>query len=254
MVCGEEENAFRAHAMAQGYATFPIPTGVGGRYSGLSAAGLLPAALGGVSIDALCAGAAWTWARASSDDPADNPALALTALHHHAHVASAGRPTAVLMPYGERLAPLAPWWAQLVGESLGKDGRGVEPVAARGPADQHSLQQLWLEGPDTRLVVTVGGLGAGPDVEVPDGDALACGHSLQTILDAECAATREALASSGRPVAHIAMHAPDAKSVGAFLMAYELAVVWLAKGMGVDPYGQPAVELGKKIAKRRLGG
>ena len=253
VVCGEDANVFRTHASTQGYATFSIPAGVGGRYSGLSAAGLLPAALGGIDVAALCEGAAWTWARARDPDPLRNPALALTAFHA---ATCADRPVAVLMPYGERLRALAPWWAQLVGESLGKGGKGLEPVAACGPADQHSLLQLWLEGPDTRVVVTVGAGAGDATLSVPSlqGAFRSEGHPLAAILAAECAATGEALRAAGRPAAHLHLRDADPRSMGAFLMAYELAVVWLAKVLEVNPYGQPAVERGKRAALRRLSG
>lgn len=256
VVCGEEDNSLRGHASTQGYAVFSIPTAVGGRFSGFTPAGLMPAELGGVSLDGLVAGAEQALALIQHEDPDRNPALALAALHLAA--VRSGRMTAVLMPYGVRLAALAPWWAQLVGESLGKSGQGIEPVAARGPADQHSLLQLWLEGPDTRLVWTVSAAASRDDtLRVPsheDPALLGQGHALADILRIECEATREALAQCQRPAGHITLRADDEASVGAFLMSYQVAVVWIAHALGISPYGQPAVQLGKDAAKARLRG
>jgi glucose-6-phosphate isomerase len=255
VVSGAEPNALGAHAARRGYGVFTIPPGVGGRYSALTPAGLLAAACAGVSPHELLAGAAAAGARCLEPRLADNPALALAAVHRAAEVA--GRAVAVLMPYGERLRPLGPWWAQLVGESLGKgaaDGpEGVTPVAAVGPADQHSLLQLLVEGPDDKLVVFVDAPGSAGPV-VPAGDGPAAGRALGAILAAEREGTQYALAETGRPSVRVELAASDAASVGAFLLTYEMAVVYWARLLGVDPFGQPGVELGKRAARARLTG
>ena len=256
VICGEEDNAFRRHAKARGYTTFAVPTGVGGRYSGLTPVGLLPAALVGVDPGALLHGAAEARTACLAADVEENPALALAALHTAAQ--EAGRPVSVLVPYGEALAPLAPWWAQLVGESLGKPGPagplGVTPVAARGPADQHSLLQLLMEGPDDKLTVFVDAAPEAPGPIVPGALGDAAGHTLSTILAAEREATCYALESAGRPWARLRLDRADAASVGAFLVVYEMAVVYWGRLVGVDPFGQPGVQLGKSAALARLRG
>lgn len=271
IVCGEEPNPLRAHAEARGYMTFSIPAGVGGRYSALTPVGLLPAALVGVDPVALLAGAAAARTSCLEADPSTNPALALASMHFAAE--QAGRKVCVLWPYGERLGPLGPWWAQLVGESLGKPGAegpvGVTPVAARGPADQHSLLQLMVEGPDDKLTVFVDAAPAGvapagsspagaPRTEaglvVPLGLGEAAGHTLGQIMRAEEAATVFALEEAGRPWARIRLAGADADAVGAFLLTYEMAVVYWGRLLGVDPFGQPGVQLGKSAALARLTG
>lgn len=261
IVCGEEPNPLRAHAEARGYATFSIPAGVGGRYSALTPVGLLPAALVGVDPVALLTGAAAARARCLEADAATNPALALAGMHLAAQ--EAGRHVSILWPYGERLAPLGPWWAQLVGESLGKPGPdgpvGVTPVAARGPADQHSLLQLLVEGPDDKLTIFVDAAsGEVPSGEaspvVPSGLGDAAGHSLGEVMRAEQAATVYALEDAGIPWAQIRLAGADADAVGAFLLTYEMAVVYWGRLLGVDPFGQPGVQLGKRAAVARLTG
>lgn len=271
VVCGEEPNPLLAHATACGYATFPIPAGVGGRFSALTPVGLLPAALVGVDPVALLAGAAAARTRCLEADPAANPALQLASMHVAAE--EAGRKVCVLWPYGERLAPLGPWWAQLVGESLGKPGPegpvGVTPVAARGPADQHSLLQLLVEGPNDKLTVFVeAALAREPSSDtsakraapaeagliVPPGLGEAAGHTLTEVMRAEQAATVFALEDAGRPWARIRLAGADADAVGAFLLTYEMAVVYWARLLGVDPFGQPGVLLGKQAALARLAG
>ena len=256
VICGEEANAFRTYAEARGYPTFAVPTGVGGRYSGLTPVGLLPAALVGVDPQALLLGAREARVACLTPDPAANPALALAELHVAAQ--EAGRHATVLFPYGERLAPLGPWWAQLVGESLGKPGPegplGVTPVAARGPADQHSLLQLLIEGPDDKFTVFVDAASqdAGPVVPAGLGDGV--GHALGTILAAEREATTYALETSGRAWARVRLLEADARAVGAFLVTYEMAVVYWGRLIGVDPFGQPGVQLGKTAGLARLSG
>ncbi len=249
VVAGVEPNPLRERAEARGYACFPIPAEVGGRYSGLTACGLLPAACVGVEPRRLLAGAAGA-------DP--EVARTLAAVHHAAH--QVGRSTVMLLPYGERLRPLGPWWAQLLGESLGKPGPlgpvGMTPIAGSGPADQHSLLQLLVEGPDDKLVVFVHAPGAnGPVVpEGPDGMRTPSGQSLGAILDAERLGTEYALAQADRPSIRIELAAADAASVGGFLFTYMATTVYWAQLLGVDPFGQPGVELGKKAAKALLTG
>ncbi len=258
VVCGVAASPLRTRAHERGYAVFDIPTAVGGRYSALTPVGLLPAACIGLDPRALLAGAAAARARCVEPRVADNPALALAAAHWAAE--SSGRGAAVLMPYGEALRPLGPWWAQLVGESLGKPGpsgpAGVTAVAASGPADQHSLLQLLVEGPDDKLTVFVDAAGdAGPDVPADAGDlTYAAGQALGAVLAAERDATEFALAQAGRPSVRVRLAAADAECVGAFLMTYEMAVVLWGRLLGVDPFGQPGVTLGKDAARAVLTG
>ncbi|MDF1700251.1 MAG: glucose-6-phosphate isomerase [Planctomycetota bacterium] len=257
VIAGPGENPLRRHAEVHGYPAFLVPEGVGGRYSALTPVGLAPAAAVGLDPRVWLRGAEAVRGRCLDADPQVNPALALAAVHGAAE--RAGRGVAVLWPYGVALQPLAPWWVQLVGESLGKPGPdgpvGVAPLGATGPADQHSLLQLLVEGPDDKLVVFVraGGEPRGPTVPI-EGDAMcyAAGRSLGAILEAEQRATAEALAAAGRPSITIDLVAADATGVAAFLFAYQAAVVYWGRLLGVDPFGQPGVQGGKDATRRLL--
>jgi glucose-6-phosphate isomerase len=260
VVCGEGPNAFRAHAEARGYPTFSLPARVGGRYSALSVVGLVPAAACGVDVRAVLEGAARAAAGAFVGALAGNPALALAAFHHLAH--EAGRNVPVLFSYGERFAPLGPWWVQLVAESLGKTKPhgplGPTPVAAVGPADQHSLLQLLLEGPDDKWVVFLDAedaVGRGPVVP-PAADALAPvgGVPLGTLLAAEREATAFALARSGRPALGLSVPSATPGAIGALVVTWETAVAYMGRLLGIDPFDQPAVQLGKLATRARLKG
>ncbi len=260
LVAGEEANPLRARAESKGYECFPVPKGVGGRFSGLSPVGLLPAALAGVDVPALLAGAKDMTERASRPALQANPPFALAAIHHLA--LAAGRTASVCLPYAESLQPFALWWEQLLGESLGKTGAngpvGVTPLPGVGPSDQHSLLQLLIEGPDDKLTVfveTAGAAARGLRVPAPKGwPTPVAGHRLGAILAAEREATEVALAERGRPSIAIRLEDAKAASVGALLRAYEIAVVWWGWWMGIDPFGQPGVERGKVVATASLTG
>jgi glucose-6-phosphate isomerase len=260
IVCGEEANPLRTHAAERGYACFAIPAGVGGRYSVLTPAGLLPAAAVGVDLKPLLAGAATGVERALQGSLAANPALALAGLQHLAW--ESGRRAWVLWSYGERLRPLGPWWVQLVGESLGKLSSagpvGPTPLAATGPADQHSLLQLLLEGPDDKWTVLVepGGVEGTGRVVPEDADRLAPvgGTPLGTLLMAECEATAYALARAGRPFARLRLPEVGPQSLGALIVTLEMATVYSGRLLEVNPFDQPAVALGKRALKARLRG
>jgi len=137
--------------------------GIGGRYSGLSNVGLLPAAILGLDIAALRAGAQQALAPVlAKSPPAEVPAALGAALNVAA--AGAGKNITVLMAYADKLERFSRWYVQLWAESLGKDGKGTTPLGALGPVDQHSQLQLFIAGPRDKLftIITVDAAGQGP--------------------------------------------------------------------------------------------
>ncbi|TVP74715.1 MAG: glucose-6-phosphate isomerase [Gemmatimonadales bacterium] len=261
-----EDGLLRRIARRYGVATLPIPPAVGGRFSVLSAVGLFPAAMAGLDPERILSGARQVL---EAHDEAGPPASTLALLLHRLHEAPAGqpaRPIHVVMPYGDRLRRLALWVQQLWAESLGKrdrvegKGTGPTPLAAAGAADQHSLLQLFMEGPDDKVVVFVSADDAGPDLVIPsrypeeEMAAKLAGHGLGELLEVERRATAEALRRAGRPSLHLALEAVDEASVGAFFMLWQLATLHAAAHYGVDPMGQPGVELGKRLTGGLLAG
>ena len=248
--------------------SLPVPPGVGGRFSVLTAVGLLPAALMGIDLDALLGGA-----RAVARDlgGATGGAIAHLAAHHFATYRS-GRAIQVLLSYSDRLRTLGAWFAQLWGESLGKrlDRSGAEvwtgstPLPAVGATDQHSLVQLFREGPDDKQYWVLGHPHPGPNsaapaaipadaAEVhPDFGYLA-GSSLAELFDAERRGTIGALREAGRPVVEIAVDAVDARHVGALFVVFEVLTAIGGDLYDVDPYDQPGVEAGKVAAFALMG-
>ena len=164
----------------------------------------------------------------------------------------------VLMPYDGRLATFALWYRQLWAESLGKGGRGTTPIQALGPVDQHSQLQLYLDGPWDKLftLVTLPKRGQGRAIDATLADAIGLGrlggHRPGDLVAAMQRATHQALVERGRPVRRIELERLDARSMGALFMHFILETLLAADLFGVDPYGQPAVEAGKLLARRYL--
>jgi len=252
-----ERGALRPMAETRGIAALPIPPNVGGRFSVLSAVGLVPAVLVGANPAELLRGAGDMRAICLGDTLADNPAGLFATLLHALDV-DHGRRIHILMPYADRLRSLASWFQQLWAESLGKEGRGPTPLPAVGAVDQHAQVQLFMEGPHDKAVIFVA---APPDADVPvrfaPGDPAALeyldGRGLGELLDAERRATTEALRTAGRPSATLEVARIDAYHLGALFMLLEVATVIGGALYGIDPLDQPGVEQGKILTYGLMG-
>ena len=261
-----EQGVLRNIARAEEIATLPVPPNVGGRFSVLSAVGLLPAALIGIDIQALLRGAAEMDDRCRTSQLLDNPAALFAALQFLAHT-RAGAPVHVMMPYTDRLYLTADWFRQLWAESLGKrvDRTGQDvftgptPVKALGATDQHSQVQLYMEGPFDKTVTLLATELYAIDVEIPrlyqGHPALSYlgGHTLGELLDAERAATAAALAEHGRMNMTLTLPRIDAHSLGQLIMLLQIATVYAGAFYNVDPFDQPGVELGKQLTYGLMG-
>lgn len=263
---GPEEGALRRIADAQGVPSLPVPENVGGRFSVLSPVGLFPAAAVGIDIGELLEGAAAMEERCRARELKRNPAGLLAIVLHTAHV-ERGAGIHVLMPYGDALRTFGLWFQQLWAESLGKTKEregdrehvGPTPLAAVGATDQHSLLQLFMEGPRDKVVCFVTESAGDEDVEIPDlhpgVDALGYlgGHTLRELLDAERAATAEALRRHGRPNLTVEVDTAGPRALGELLMLFQVTTVVAGALYGVDPLDQPGVELGKRLTYGLMG-
>ena len=261
-----EKGVLRRLADQEGIATLPVPGNVGGRFSVLSAVGLLPAALAGIDIEALLAGAADMDERCRTDDLLTNPAAMFAALQYLAHTEHAA-PIHVMMAYTDRLYSVADWFRQLWAESLGKQHdlqggevfRGPTPVKALGATDQHSQVQLYIEGPFDKTITFLTARETAMDLAIPEvyGDVAELsylgGRTLGELLDAERQATAAALASRGRMNMTIELPRIDAHSIGQLLMLLQIATVYAGALYDVDPLDQPGVELGKQLTYGLMG-
>jgi glucose-6-phosphate isomerase len=266
-VTDPEKGALRQVARRLGLRSLPVPPGVGGRFSVLTAVGLLPAAAFGVDVKALLQGAADMVERCQSSELQSNPAYALASVLYSMDV-NKKRRIHVLMPYADALRETADWFVQLWAESLGKqapegapskDGVGPTPLRAVGATDQHSLLQLVMEGPSDKVVVFVAVEQPRVDLPIPnsrfnesDVDYLG-GHSFHALLSAEQKATAAALAKNGRPSVTLQMKKLDAHGMGQLLMLLEIATAYAGGLYQVNPYDQPGVEAGKRYACGLLG-
>jgi glucose-6-phosphate isomerase len=245
--------------------TFNIPAldhdpDIGGRFSGLTNVGLLPALARGLDVVALREGARSVIAsmldakRAADFAPAVGAAVAIGLAKERGVRAS------VMLPYSDRLQRFAAWYVQLWGESLGKQGEGTTPVAALGPVDQHSQLQLYLGGAAQHFITVIREAceGSGPRVasdlaKLANAEYLA-GRTAGDLVAAQQRAIPEALIEAGRPVRTIDLKALDERALGALMMHFMLETILAAHLLGVDPFDQPAVESGKILTRRYLAG
>lgn len=261
-----EKGELREIVKKLGYASLPIPPDVGGRFSVLSAVGLLSAAVTGIDIHQLLAGAAEMDAACKSKKLWENPALTGAAMHYLLDKAK-GKNIQVMMPYSHALRDVADWFRQLWAESLGKQldraGKlartGQTPEKALGATDQHSVMQLYIEGPYDKVVtfLTVDEFGA--TVTIPDAfpeyDTVKYlgGHTMNELLNAEQKATELALTTTGRPNCAIRVKKVDAKTVGALMYLLEMQTAYAGELFNINAFDQPGVELGKNFTYGLMG-
>jgi glucose-6-phosphate isomerase len=232
-------------------ARFPMWDWVGGRTSETSAVGTLPAALQGIDVEDLLAGARACDAATRVHDPRRNPAAALALSWLFATGGKGGTRAMVILPYKDRLLLFSRYLQQLVMESLGKkldlQGRRVEQgltvYGNKGSTDQHAYVQQLRDGADDFFAIFVRVLeSGGAPAEVEPG--VTAGDYLHGLL----LGTRAALAENGRRSVTITLPRVDARTVGALIALFERAVGLYASLVGVNAYHQPGVEAGKKAA------
>ncbi len=260
-----KHGTMRKITAAEGYRSLEVPDGVGGRFSVLSPVGLLSAAVCGIDIDSLLAGAADMDKRVSLAEFKSNPAAVNAAINWHYY--QRDKKISVMMPYAYALKDLADWYRQLWAESLGKstdlDGRGVfvgpTPVKALGATDQHSQVQLYREGPNDKLftflqVKTFGRnvqMGPAPDC-APELGYLA-GKEMSVLLNSEKLATEYALLQDRRPCLTVAFDEINAYTIGQFIYLFEVTTSIAALLFNINAYDQKAVELGKEATFALMG-
>src|SRR5918994_7190133 len=252
-----EEGFLKEIAERDDIKVLPIPQDVGGRFSVLTPVGLLPAAVTGMDVEALLAGAAQCVDEVN-EQGADHPAVVGAAMHYLMDTAR-GRNVRVMMPYADSLERLAAWFVQLWAESLGKDGKGSTPHGAVGTTDQHSQVQLYMQGPQDKVIEIVEVEYHPRDLEIPEaygnleGVGYLGGHTMAELLNVECDATRRALTEAGRPNCTIRLGEPNEENLGYLLQALEVQTAIAGALYGVNAFDQPGVEAGKQITYKRMG-
>jgi glucose-6-phosphate isomerase len=252
-----EEGYLRQIARCEDTKTLPIPPDVGGRFSVLTPVGLFPAAVTGLDAGALLRGASQCVDEVKQRG-ADHPAVEGAAYYYLMDI-SKGRNVRVMMPYADRLDRLAAWFVQLWAESLGKEGRGSTPHGAVGTTDQHSQVQLYMEGPQDKVIEIIEVEDHPRDLPIPkayedlEGVGYLSGHTMAELLNVECDATRKALLEAGRPNATIRLGTIDEEHLGYLMQALEVQTAIAGSLYGVNAFNQPGVEAAKQIAYSRMG-
>lgn len=245
--------------------TFYIPRGVGGRFSELTPVGLLPAAVCGIDIEEMLAGASYMDEICKAEDVHKNPAYMAATLQFLAM--KSGKNISVMMPYADSLKYMADWYAQLWAESLGKrynlEGEevfvGQTPVKALGVTDQHSQVQLYTEGPYDKVVTFLGVGKYRKTMEISKGfeDIPAVsflgGHTLNELIHAEQAATEYALLKAKRLNRTITLPEVNAFTIGQLLYFMEVETAFAGELLGINTFDQPGVEEGKNATYALLG-
>lgn len=253
LVITDKNSPLDKMAEANGIKSFNLPSNVGGRFSVLSAVGLLPLALVGYDIKKLLRGAK------NVEDMFFSKAYKTTMKKaffyaKYAEVFSIN----VLFSYSTLFYHLNAWYVQIWGESLGKiDARGnrvgLTPIGLVGSVDQHSFLQLIVQGPKDKTVTFVKVKDFGLDTKVPDitlpnleSTNYINGKPLSMLINAQCDATMETLAEQGVPTDTLEIERLDEESVGELLYYFELLTSCTGAFLGVNTYDQPGVEFGKK--------
>jgi glucose-6-phosphate isomerase len=263
-----ELGVLREIAGREGYASFVVPDGVGGRFSVLCPVGILPLALAGIDVKGVLAGAREMDERCKGSELMENPA-ALHAAVQWLMQSRKHKPLSVTFSYSQRLALVADWYAQLLAESIGKKvTRGGEvvhagptPVRALGVTDQHSQVQLYVEGPYDKWFQLLSVEQPDHAVEIPRSEDLAdlegasylFDRGLAELFHAERDGTRIALTEAGRPNATFHFPAVSPNAIGQFLQCMEVSVALMGEHYDVNAFDQPGVEAGKVAAYALVG-
>ncbi|GKS10543.1 glucose-6-phosphate isomerase [Paenibacillus chitinolyticus] len=252
-----EKGALKQLANGEGYESFVIPDDVGGRYSVLTAVGLLPIAVAGIDIEEMMKGAA------DAREAFSNPELSENASYQYAAVRNAlyrkGKTTEILVNYEPSLHYVSEWWKQLYGESEGKDNKGIFPAAVDFTTDLHSMGQFIQEGTrnlfETVLFVDQSAeeMVIGTDEENLDGLNFLSGKTMDFVNKKAFQGTMLAHTDGGVPNLIVTLPDTSAHTFGYMVYFFEKACGISGYLLGVNPFDQPGVEAYKKNMFALLG-
>lgn len=253
----ERKGALKTLATQENYETFVVPDNVGGRFSVLTAVGLLPIAAAGFDTDALLQGAADARQRFSSNNLATNDCLQYVAVRNILH--RKGKDIEMLINYEPRLHFIAEWWKQLFGESEGKDQKGIFTASADFTSDLHSLGQyiqdgkrhlfetlIEIEQPELDMTITA-------TEDDLDGLNYLAGKTLDYVNKKAAQGTLMAHNDGGVPNLIIRLPEATPYHLGALFYFFERACGISGYLLGVNPFDQPGVEAYKKNMFALLG-
>ena len=253
----KEKGALRSLAEKEGYETFVIPDNIGGRYSVLTAVGLLPIAVAGINIDELMEGAKFAQEKYSDKNLKYNACYRYAVARNLLY--SSGKTVEILANYEPKLHYINEWWKQLYGESEGKENKGLLPVGMDFTTDLHSLGQYVQQG-RRNLMETVLNVNKsnseiiiGIDEANIDGLNFIAGKTIEHVNKKAMEGTIIAHVSGGVPTIQINLEKLDAQTIGHLIYFFEKACAISGNILGVNPFNQPGVEEYKKNMFRLLG-
>ncbi|MCF7905965.1 glucose-6-phosphate isomerase [Candidatus Gracilibacteria bacterium] len=240
--------------------SFPVPENVGGRFSVLTSVGLVPACLIGIDIRALLSGAREIRDQFLSEDFKINIPFQLAVAQFL--VAQKGKTQHVFMPYTNALRSFANWFAQLLAESTGKINMsqknvGLTPLPSIGVTDQHSLLQLFVQGPNDKLIIFVAVETWSTDALIPVPEDTSSWKFLRdtsfgTLLQAEQKATADSLTEEARPNMTLSLPSISPETLGALFFLLEGAKAFLGEFLEINAFNQPGVERSKILTREYL--
>ena len=253
----KEKGALKTLAKEEGYETFVIPDNVGGRYSVLTAVGLLPIAVAGMDIDKLMLGAKIAEDKYKEENLKYNECYQYAVLRNILYKSE--KNIEILVNYEPKLHYFTEWWKQLYGESEGKEAKGIFPAGVDFTTDLHSMGQYIQEGRrnlfETVLVIDE------PEMDITikqdednlDGMNFVAGKTLDFVNKKAMEGTIEAHVSGGVPNILLHLEKLDEETIGNLIYFFELACAISGKLLGVNPFNQPGVEEYKRNMFRLLG-
>lgn len=253
----KEKGALKEEANAQGYESFIIPDDIGGRFSVLTAVGLLPIAASGADIDALMQGAADAADAYSSDKLEENEAYQYAAIRNALY--RKGKTTEILVNYEPNLQYFSEWWKQLFGESEGKDQKGIFPASANFSTDLHSVGQTIQDGQRNIFETIIKVNKAKHTLVIPttaddlDGLGYLQGKEIDFVNTKAFQGTLLAHTDGDVPNLLVTIPETDAYTLGYLMYFFEIAVGISGYLNGVNPFDQPGVEAYKKNMFALLG-
>ena len=242
----KEKGALKTLAENERYETFVIPDNIGGRFSVLTAVGLLPIAAAGVDIDKLMTGAREAQNRYSDSDIKYNDAYKYAIVRNMLY--AGGKRIEVMANYEPKLHYFSEWWKQLYGESEGKDGKGLFPASSDLTTDLHSMGQYMQDG-ERNLIETVIKINT-PESDITiqaddqnlDGLNYLAGKTLDYVNSKAMEGTIKAHVTGKVPVMQITIDKLDEENMGELIYFFEKAVAMSGSMLGVNPFNQPGVE------------
>ncbi len=262
LITDKNKGFLREEVRTHGFDSMVVPDNLGGRYSCLSAVGLLPAAFLGIDWQGLLDGAAKVTESLlqNAENIFAHPSFKLAVWAYELEQRKYSE--LIFFSYIPKWATFGPWFAQLWAESLGKEGKGIMPISATGVTDQHSVNQMFLDGPRNKGCFFLSNTFEADDIaecgqqfanDLPEAWAWLKGKNFGELLHAEALGTRMGLIENAVPLVHMEMSKANAQGAGALMMFLQAATIFTGWLLEINPLDQPAVELGKRLANARLG-